>query len=227
MTYRLLLKFRPTAVAGLLLLLSTPSLGAKAVGLSPEPARFRDPQLDLYHSVLGAVLAPKLPEGSCFQMVSATGAGPEEIVFHDCIGEAGGEPGKLVHLVAERSIKATMAKAGVQAALRIKTKRTETKLDIDSAVFLREIWVDMILRAEPRQKISMDSSRDFFFSACRFATGCPAAWAENPKPDDMSSTLVAIAQELAKFADSAGACRPCLDAALTKGKTLRKALSTP
>jgi hypothetical protein len=206
----------------LLALFSGPARAASPpLDLVPEPARFRNSKADLYRAVVGGVLAPKAPEGSCFQMVSLTHDAPESVLFYDCVGEAEGQPGRLVYLSAVKSIKTVLTKHGVQAALQVKVKRTQVSVDVASGTYLRELWLAMILRAQPSQKMVMDAQRHYFFSACQFVLGCPGAWAQNPAQGSLATMLVAVGTQLALAADAKGKCEGCLGGAMTDARKLR------
>ena len=152
---------------------------AMPVDIDHQPAGFRDSQMELYRAVLSGVLAPKRPNGSCLQMVSLGDSSPESMVYHDCLGEAEGAPGKLVYVRAQKNIWSVLRKQGVHAALQVKVKRSEVRIEVQSGLFLRELWLNAISRAQPVQRSVMDDQREYFLSACRLDVGCPGAWSRS------------------------------------------------
>jgi hypothetical protein len=186
-----------------------------------ERPRFYDANDTLYQGVVAKVLAERTGfVGSCFTMVSLVEGRPEEAVYGECPNDA--HPAAIVHVMASQSIAETLRKEGIQSALLIQVKRSETTIPAEDARVLRARWLKALASAQVETgATNRESRREHFFYVLRpglfqgFITGV----SRNPRPDGIAARFTDLGERLVEVVDASESDRP------KKLQALRDALS--
>lgn len=185
-----------------------------------ELPRFYDADDALYQGIVAKVLGENGFVGSCFTMVSLIEGKPEEAVYGQCPGDS--HSATVVHVVANQSIAHTIRAQGVQGALSIQVRRSETTITADDARALRASWLKVLSSARVETGTALrESRREHFFYVLRpgLFQGFIAGVSRNPKRDGVAARFVEVGEHLVDVVDASESERE------EKLQTLRRALN--